>query len=64
MTAPNLNYLIAGNHVTEMRQEAESARRVQEAHPRRERHPLARLFARRATRVIDLDLAAIAAQKP
>jgi hypothetical protein len=47
-----------------MRQAAESARRVQEAHPRRERHPLARLFVRRATSVIDLDPAMVAAHKP
>jgi hypothetical protein len=56
MIAPNLNYLVARDHVNDLLREAESSRRAQEAqHPRRDRRPLARFFARRAATVVDLD---------
>jgi hypothetical protein len=56
MTTPNLNYLVARDRVNDLLREAESIRRAQEVqHPRRDRRPLARLFARRAASVVDLD---------
>jgi hypothetical protein len=56
MIAPNLNYLVARDHVNDLLREVESSRRAQEVqHPRRARRPLARLFARRPVRVVDLD---------
>ena len=56
MTSPNLNYLVARDHVNDLLREAESNRRAQEVRdPRRGRRLLARLFARRPARVVDLD---------